>query len=124
MVTLVISQELLSMSRQTGMVLLVGVASKTVIMIVEFGKQLREAEQMDLLEATVEAIKLHFRPVMMTGLSFVVGAYPLTDCIRGRRCQSHLAGACRIWWRHHGCYWWHDSRAGIFQIVPGPARSD
>ncbi|MEH6587956.1 MAG: multidrug efflux RND transporter permease subunit [Halioglobus sp.] len=67
----------LSLYGQIGMVLLVGLASKTAILIVEFGKQLREVEKMDLLEATVESAKLRFRPVMMTGISFVVGVFPL-----------------------------------------------
>jgi HAE1 family hydrophobic/amphiphilic exporter-1 len=59
------------------MVLLVGLASKPAILIVEFAKQLREVQAMDLLDATVEAARLRFRPVMMTGLSFVVGVFPL-----------------------------------------------
>jgi multidrug efflux pump len=67
----------LSLYGQIGMVLLVGLASKTAILIVEFGKSLREREQMDLLEATVESARLRFRPVMMTGLAFVVGVLPL-----------------------------------------------
>ena len=67
----------LSLYGQIGMVLLVGLASKTAILIVEFGKQLREVKKMDLLEATIESAKLRFRPVMMTGISFVVGVFPL-----------------------------------------------
>ena len=76
-VALKITGASLSLYGQIGMVLLVGLASKTAILIVEFGKQLREVEKMDLLEATVEAAKLRFRPVMMTGISFVVGVFPL-----------------------------------------------
>ena len=67
----------LSLYGQIGLVLLVGLASKTAILIVEFGKQLREVEQRELLDATVEAARLRFRPVMMTGISFVVGVFPL-----------------------------------------------
>jgi multidrug efflux pump len=76
-IALKISGEPLSLYGQIGMVLLVGLASKTAILIVEFGKQLREAQGMDLLEATVESARLRFRPVMMTGISFVVGVLPL-----------------------------------------------
>ncbi|QFU76592.1 multidrug efflux RND transporter permease subunit [Halioglobus maricola] len=75
---LMLAGQPLSLYGQIGMVLLVGLASKTAILIVEFGKQLREEQRMDLLEATVEAARLRFRPVMMTGLSFVVGVFPLT----------------------------------------------
>jgi multidrug efflux pump len=67
----------LSLYGQIGLVLLVGLASKTAILIVEFAKQLRESNRMELLDATVEAARLRFRPVMMTGISFVVGVFPL-----------------------------------------------
>lgn len=76
-IALKISGDSLSLYGQIGMVLLVGLASKTAILIVEFGKQLREVEKMELLDATLEAAKLRFRPVMMTGISFVVGVFPL-----------------------------------------------
>lgn len=76
-IALTVTGASLSLYGQIGMVLLVGLASKTAILIVEFAKQLREAQRMDLLEATVEAARLRFRPVMMTGISFVVGVLPL-----------------------------------------------
>jgi HAE1 family hydrophobic/amphiphilic exporter-1 len=72
------------------MVLLVGLASKTAILIVEFGKQLREAEKMELLDATILAARLRFRPVMMTGISFVVGVYPLVIA-RGAGAASRVS---------------------------------
>lgn len=74
---LVIAGAPMSLYGQIGMVLLVGLASKTAILIVEFGKSLRERDQMSLDEATVEAARLRFRPVMMTGLAFVAGVFPL-----------------------------------------------
>ncbi len=67
----------LSLYGQIGLVLLIGLAAKVAILVVEFAKSLREGEAMGLQEATVEAAKLRFRPVMMTGLSFVVGVFPL-----------------------------------------------
>ena len=77
MVALAVATAPLSLYGQIGMVLLVGLASKTAILIVEFGKVLRERDEMPLLDATVEAARLRFRPVMMTGIAFVVGVYPL-----------------------------------------------
>jgi HAE1 family hydrophobic/amphiphilic exporter-1 len=74
---LLIMGEPLSLYGQIGMVLLVGMASKTAILIVEFGKSLRERDAMSLHEATVESARLRFRPVMMTALAFVVGVFPL-----------------------------------------------
>jgi HAE1 family hydrophobic/amphiphilic exporter-1 len=74
---MLITGEPLSLYGQIGMVLLVGMAAKTAILIVEFGKTLRENEAMDLDTATLEAARLRFRPVAMTALSFVVGVFPL-----------------------------------------------
>jgi multidrug efflux pump len=74
---LLITSQPLSLYGQIGMVLLVGMAAKTAILIVEFAKTLRENEKMDLHEATVEAARLRFRPVNMTALAFVVGVFPL-----------------------------------------------
>lgn len=74
--TLMMGQPL-SLYGQIGMLLLIGLAAKTAILIVEFGKGLREKEGMDLQEATMTAAKLRFRPVMMTTLAFVVGVFPL-----------------------------------------------
>lgn len=61
---------------QIGLVLLIGLASKTAILLVEFAKQLRE-EGKGVLEAAVEASRLRFRPILMTALSFILGVVPL-----------------------------------------------
>ena len=74
---LLIVGEPLSLYGQIGLVLLIGLASKTAILIVEFGKQLREADGLSLMEATTKAARLRFRPVMMTSVSFVAGVAPL-----------------------------------------------
>jgi len=74
---LYIAGQPLSLYGQIGIVLLVGLAAKVAILIVEFAKSLREKEQMGLQEATVEAARLRFRPVCMTTFSFVAGVFPL-----------------------------------------------
>ena len=61
---------------QIGVVLLIGLASKTSILIVEFAREMR-AGGMDIAEAAVEAARLRFRPVLMTAVSFVFGTLPL-----------------------------------------------
>ncbi len=61
---------------QVGLVLLIGLAAKKAIMVVEFAKSRREAGA-SLNRAALKAAKLRFRPVTMTGLCFVVGVTPL-----------------------------------------------
>ena len=55
---------------------LVGLASKNAILIVEFAKQL-EDRGMDRFQAAVEAAHLRLRPVLMTAFSFILGVIPL-----------------------------------------------
>ncbi len=61
---------------QVGLVLLIGLASKSAILIVEFAKQLRE-EGKSINEAASEAARLRFRPILMTAFSFILGVIPL-----------------------------------------------
>jgi len=61
---------------QIGLVLLVAMATKTAILIVEFAVQLR-GEGRSILEAAREAAVLRFRAVVMTGMSFILGVVPL-----------------------------------------------
>ena len=77
LIALWVYSEPLSLYGQIGMVLLLGMAAKVAILIVEFGKSLRETEGMELHEATILAARQRFRPVNMTALSFVVGVFPL-----------------------------------------------
>ncbi len=61
---------------QIGLVMLIGLASKSAILIVEFAKE-RRAAGAGIAEAAVEAARLRFRAVMMTALSFILGVSPL-----------------------------------------------
>jgi multidrug efflux pump len=61
---------------QIGLLVLVGLASKNAILIVEYARQLRE-EGKELHEATVEASHIRFRPILMTSLAFILGVLPL-----------------------------------------------
>jgi hydrophobe/amphiphile efflux-1 (HAE1) family protein len=61
---------------QIGFVVLVGLASKNAILIVEFAKQ-RQEEGEPLREATLEASRLRLRPILMTSFAFIFGVLPL-----------------------------------------------
>ena len=61
---------------QIGLVVLVGLASKNAILIVEFAREL-ESQGMDRFKAAVEAAKLRLRPILMTSFAFILGVIPL-----------------------------------------------
>jgi multidrug efflux pump len=61
---------------QIGFVVLVGLASKNAILIVEFAKK-RRADGMSRRQATLEACQLRLRPIVMTSMAFVLGVLPL-----------------------------------------------
>ncbi|MEM9331099.1 MAG: multidrug efflux RND transporter permease subunit [Pseudomonadota bacterium] len=61
---------------QIGLVVLVGLASKNAILIVEFAKQ-AEDEGMSTFDAAVEAARLRLRPILMTSFAFILGVVPL-----------------------------------------------
>lgn len=61
---------------QIGFIVLVGLAAKNAILIVEFAKE-KEDQGMPLLAATLEASKLRLRPILMTSIAFIMGVVPL-----------------------------------------------
>ncbi|MBU2518008.1 MAG: multidrug efflux RND transporter permease subunit [Proteobacteria bacterium] len=61
---------------QIGLVLLIGLATKNAILIVEFARDLHNGGK-GIVEAAMEASKLRFRPILMTAFSFILGVIPL-----------------------------------------------
>ena len=73
---LVVAKLPIDILAQVGLVVLVGLASKNAILIVEFARQLRAAGH-DPRSATLTASRLRLRPILMTSLAFILGVFPL-----------------------------------------------
>jgi hydrophobic/amphiphilic exporter-1 (mainly G- bacteria), HAE1 family len=61
---------------QIGLILLIALASKNAILIVEYAREKRD-EGMEIVDAAVEAARLRFRPILMTSFAFILGVVPL-----------------------------------------------
>jgi multidrug efflux pump len=61
---------------KVGMIAVVGLSAKNAILIIEFAKDL-QAQGKDVIEATLEAVHLRFRPIIMTSMAFILGVLPL-----------------------------------------------
>lgn len=62
---------------QVGLLTTIGLSAKNAILIVEFAKDLMEKEGKGLVEATLEAVRMRLRPILMTSLAFILGIMPL-----------------------------------------------
>jgi len=61
---------------QIGLITLIGLAAKNAILIVEFAKE-RVDKGIDIIDATLQAVDLRLRPIVMTSLAFILGVLPL-----------------------------------------------
>ncbi|MGA9352283.1 MAG: multidrug efflux RND transporter permease subunit [Terriglobales bacterium] len=76
---------------QVGLVMLVGLASKNAILIVEFAEQLRE-RGMTILDSAVEAARIRLRPILMTSFAFIMGVVPLVIATGAGENGRHSVG--------------------------------
>src|SRR5690606_39728594 len=76
---------------QVGMVTVIGLSAKNAILIVEFAKDAYAAGA-SLLDATIEAARLRFRPILMTSFAFILGVPPLTLASGAGAASQHAVG--------------------------------
>jgi multidrug efflux pump subunit AcrB len=76
---------------QIGLALLIGLAAKNAILIVEFAKVRRE-HGLEIREAAREAARIRFRPILMTSFAFILGSLPLVVATGAGAASRHSIG--------------------------------
>jgi multidrug efflux pump len=77
---------------QIGLIVLVGLACKNAILIVEFAKEAEIYQNLSPLDAALEACRLRLRPILMTSLAFIMGVYPLVAATGAGAELRHATG--------------------------------
>ena len=76
---------------QIGLVMLIGLASKNAILIVEFARRRRE-EGLTIEQSAMEAARVRLRPILMTSFAFILGVLPLTIATGAGAAGRHSLG--------------------------------
>jgi HAE1 family hydrophobic/amphiphilic exporter-1 len=81
---------------QIGLVMLIGLAAKNAILIVEFAKMQHEQEGKPLVEAALEGARLRLRPILMTSFAFILGCVPLWTAAGAGAASRRILGTAVI----------------------------
>jgi multidrug efflux pump len=76
---------------QVGLIAVIGLSAKNAILIIEFANTMRQQGR-GLLEATLEACRLRFRPILMTSIAFILGVLPLAVSTGAGANSRHAIG--------------------------------
>ena len=76
---------------KVGLIAIIGLSAKNAILIIEFARELQEQGK-DLIEATLEACRLRFRPILMTSMAFMFGVLPLAVSTGAGANSRHAIG--------------------------------
>ncbi len=80
---------------RVGLLTTIGLSAKNAILIVEFAKDLMDKEGKGLVEATLEAVRMRLRPILMTSLAFMLGGYAAGYQFR----RGFRRAECGRYWR-------------------------
>ena len=76
---------------KVGLIAIIGLSSKNAILIIEFARRLQD-DGMSLIDATLEACRLRFRPILMTSIAFIAGVFPLAISTGAGAQSRHAIG--------------------------------
>ncbi|WP_091195902.1 efflux RND transporter permease subunit [Formivibrio citricus] len=76
---------------KVGLIAIIGLSAKNAILIIEFARELQQQGH-DLIEATIGACRLRFRPILMTSIAFIAGVFPLVISSGAGAASRHALG--------------------------------
>ena len=76
---------------KVGLIAIIGLSSKNAILIIEFARKLQD-DGMSMIDATLEACRLRFRPILMTSIAFIAGVFPLAISTGAGAQSRHAIG--------------------------------
>jgi len=82
---------------QIGNIMLIGLAAKNAILIVEFAKAKHDKEGLSIEEAALESARLRFRPILMTAFAFILGVIPLMRASGAGAGAQNVMGTAVFW---------------------------